>query len=60
MIAVPCVLLLLLLLLYRAAPGGAAAGVSVLQQLYGATRVEARLAHYLQVRGGSSLKIRVT
>ncbi|WIA40748.1 hypothetical protein OEZ86_004431 [Tetradesmus obliquus] len=33
----------------RAAPGGAAAGVSVLAQLYGATRIEARLARYLQV-----------
>jgi hypothetical protein len=42
---------LLLLLLCRAAPGGAAAGVRVLAQLYGATRIEARLARYLQVRG---------
>ncbi|KAF6252133.1 acyl-CoA dehydrogenase/oxidase [Scenedesmus sp. NREL 46B-D3] len=31
------------------APAGAAAGVRVLAQLYGATRVEARLARYLQV-----------
>jgi hypothetical protein len=48
----PALLPPLLLLLCRSAPGGAAAGVSVLAQLYGATRVEARLARYLQVRGG--------
>eukprot|EP00882_Tetradesmus_deserticola_P012097 GHRQ01012816.1.p1 GENE.GHRQ01012816.1~~GHRQ01012816.1.p1 ORF type:complete len:645 (+),score=319.12 GHRQ01012816.1:546-2480(+) len=33
----------------RSAPAGAAAGVRVLAQLYGATRIEARLARYLQV-----------
>jgi hypothetical protein len=50
-VCIVLLLLLLLLLLCRAAPGGAAAGVSVLAQLYGATRIEARLARYLQVGG---------
>jgi hypothetical protein len=49
MLCVACCAMLLLLLLCRSAPGGAAAGVLVLAQLYGATRIEARLARYLQV-----------
>jgi hypothetical protein len=60
--AVPCVSPPpppLLLLLCRAAPGGSAAGVSVLAQLYGATRIEARLARYLQVRFFEALWLRI-